>query len=167
MTWTRDGILALVGALLLSACTGVTPVPGEAPRPTPTAPGLREPPAPAPPAAALGRRAAVRALVVDAARKAQAGALEAAAASLERALRIQPDDPVLWQGLAKLRLQQNNYSQAEQLARRSLLAAGNRTAVAAQAWRIIAAARTGAGDAAGARAAQVRADALGSDAAQH
>ncbi|RRJ82239.1 tetratricopeptide repeat protein [Aestuariirhabdus litorea] len=45
---------------------------------------------------------------------------DAAAASLERALRISPTDPDLYYRLALVRMQQGRYDQADQLARRGL-----------------------------------------------
>ena len=47
-----------------------------------------------------------------------------AAASLERALRIEPRNPRLWHELAVIRLRQADYGQAESLAARSNTYAG-------------------------------------------
>ena len=49
----------------------------------------------------------------------EAGQREAAGASLERALRIEPRNPWLWLELAQLRLAQGQYAQAITLARKS------------------------------------------------
>ncbi len=49
----------------------------------------------------------------------------AAAASLERALRIEPRNPVLWNRLARIRLEQGQYSRASSLAAKSNALAGN------------------------------------------
>ena len=69
---------------------------------------------------------AVVALLQQAEQQANAGDLESAAASLERAIRIDPRNPVLWFHLATVRLSQGNPSQAEQLATKSnSLAPGN------------------------------------------
>jgi Flp pilus assembly protein TadD len=63
--------------------------------------------------------------LMDSARKdASAGRLGSAAASLERALRIEPRNPRLWHELAVIRLRQADYSQAESLAARSNTYAG-------------------------------------------
>lgn len=48
-----------------------------------------------------------------------AGDLNAASSSLERALRIEPNNPVLWNRLARVRLEQKQYEQATQMAKRS------------------------------------------------
>jgi len=83
----------------------------------------------------------------------EAGRLSNAAASLERALRIEPRNPRLWQELARVRLKQGDYAQAENVARRSNSWAGGDAALRAENWRLIAQAREARGDAAGARAA--------------
>ena len=49
----------------------------------------------------------------------------AAAASIERALRIEPRNPRLWQELARVRLKQGQYAQAENVAARSNSWAGD------------------------------------------
>jgi Tfp pilus assembly protein PilF len=82
-----------------------------------------------------------------------AGRLVNAAASLERALRIEPRNPRLWQELARVRLKQGDYAQAESVAARSNSWAGNDNRLRAENWRLIAQAREARGDAAGARAA--------------
>jgi Tfp pilus assembly protein PilF len=82
------------------------------------------------------------------------------AATIERALRIDPRNPRLWSRLAVIRLDQDQPQQAEQLALKSnALAAGN-TDLRARNWRLIAAARRAQQDRAGARAAEREAAAL-------
>ena len=81
------------------------------------------------------------------------GKSDAAVASLERALRIEPSNPALWQELAKLRLQQGQYQQAEGLAARSNGWAGNNKTLRAENWRIIGQARLKRGDYPGAQSA--------------
>ncbi len=81
------------------------------------------------------------------------GKLDAAVAPLERALRIEPHNALLWQELARLRLQQGQYQQAEGLAARSNGWAGNSKTVRAENWRIIGEARLKRGDHQGAQAA--------------
>ena len=100
---------------------------------------------------------AVVALLDKAEQQANAGELEPAAASLERAIRIDPRNPALWYHLATVRLSQGEASQAEQLAVKSnSLAAGNR-AQQARNWRLIAQARRELDNARGAAAAERRA----------
>src|SRR5438105_15198087 len=85
---------------------------------------------------------------------AAAGRLTNAAASLERALRIEPRNPRLWQELARVRLKQGQYAQAESVAARSNSWAGSDNALRAENWRLIAEAREARGDADGARPAR-------------
>ena len=100
---------------------------------------------------------AVVALLEQAEQQANAGELEPAAASLERAIRIDPRNPVLWYHLATVRLSQGESPQAEQLAVKSnSLAAGNRTQQARN-WQLIAQARREQNDTRGAAAAEQRA----------
>jgi predicted Zn-dependent protease len=68
---------------------------------------------------------------------AAAGRLTSAAASLERALRIEPRNPRLWNQLARVRLQQGDNAQAESLAARSNGYAGGDSALRADNQRII------------------------------
>jgi len=121
--------LALVA--LLFGCTTV-----QEPTPTP------EPaPAPAPPPAQRPENIAVAGLMENARADVAAGRLSNAAASLERALRIEPRNPRLWQELARVRLRQGQYAQAESLAARSNAWAGGDSALRAENARIIAEAR--------------------------
>jgi len=99
----------------------------------------------------------VVALLGQAEDAANAGNLEAAAASLERAIRIEPRNPLLWYHLATVRLAQQEPVQAEQLAAKSnSLAAGNPVQQARN-WKLIASARQAQGDSNGAQAAARRA----------
>ena len=104
--------------------------------------------------------AAVVALLDTAEQQANAGDLEAASASLERAIRIDPRNPVLWHHLATVRLSQGDAQAAEQLAIKSnSLSTGNR-AQQARNWELIARARQARNDTAGAREAEQKARAL-------
>jgi predicted Zn-dependent protease len=130
-----------------------------------TAPEPEAPPAetPAPPPAAEQPRenVAIAALVDSARADAAAGRLPNAAASLERALRIEPRNPRLWQQLAQVRLQQGDYAQAESLAQRSNTWGGTDNRLRAQNWSLIAQSRQARGDTDGARKAQELADQIG------
>lgn len=86
--------------------------------------------------------------------------LQSAVAGIERALRIEPRNPWLWQELAKLHLAQGDHVQAESLAARSNSWAGSDAALRAANWRLIAAARNARGDTDGAQAANTRASEL-------
>lgn len=120
---------------LLSGCAGLLPAPEQP----------------------VSDNAAVVSLVDAARNDAAGGKLDSASASLERALRIEPNNPALWQELAKLRLQQGQYQQAEGLAARSNGWAGSNKSLRADNWRIIGQARLKRGDYAGAQNAFDRA----------
>ena len=135
-------ILLAFLAIVIGGCAVVQqPAPVSAPEP-----------APAPPAART-ESAAIAGLLDGARADAAAGRLTNAAASLERALRIEPRNPRLWQELARVRLKQGEYAQAESTAARSNSWAGGDNRLRAENWRLIAQAREARGDAAGARAA--------------
>lgn len=136
------------------------PEPGQEARvPTPM-PAIARAPEEDPAAADEAPLPAVVALSQDAARHRRAGDLDAAAASLERGLRIAPRDPHLWQRLAQVRLEQGDARQAEELARRSLGLSGANTALRIRNWEIIAQARRLQGDGEGASRALERARGL-------
>ena len=98
--------------------------------------------------------AAVVALLGHAEQQANNGDLRAASMTLERAIRIDPRNPVLWHHLASVRLAEGNAEQAEGLAKKSnALAAGNYT-LQARNWGLIAEARRARGDTAGAQTAE-------------
>ena len=69
-----------------------------------------------------------------------AGSLPAARASLERALRLDPNNPVLWLELGELELQTGNTAQAATLARKAMTLTGRDTRLAARAERLLRAA---------------------------
>lgn len=76
----------------------------------------------------------------------ESGKREAAGASLERALRIEPRNPWLWHELAQLRLTQGQYAQAITLAQKSTSFAGRERRLQALNWRLIGNARVAQGD---------------------
>lgn len=100
---------------------------------------------------------AVVALLDSAGQQARTGQLDASAASLERALRIEPNNPVIWSRLAQVRLQQGRPDQAESLAAKSNMLAAQDPDLQARNWRIIAQARRALGNVRGAQAAEERA----------
>jgi len=100
---------------------------------------------------------AVVALLDTAERQANSGDLEAAAASLERAIRIDPRNPVLWYHLATVRLSQGDAQAAEQLAAKSNSLASGNTVQQSRNWQLIARARREQGDERGAATADQRA----------
>ena len=101
---------------------------------------------------------AVAGLMESARADAAAGRLANAAASLERALRLEPRNPRLWHELARVRLRQGDFAQAESLAARSSTWAANDNTLRAENWRVIAQAREGMGDGRGAQAARDNAE---------
>ncbi|MFN4263185.1 MAG: tetratricopeptide repeat protein [Thioalkalivibrionaceae bacterium] len=92
-----------------------------------------------------------------------AGDLRTGAAQLERALRIAPRDAELWLALAKVRFQQGDAAQAEQMGLRAVQLAPNQAQVKREAWEVIAAARELRGDRSGAEQAREAARALMSE----
>jgi len=81
---------------------------------------------------------AVVALRGQAQAKLNAGEPALAASSIERALRIQAKNPVLWLDLAEIRFAQQKFTQAESTARKALAYAGSKKDVNKKAWTIIA-----------------------------
>jgi predicted Zn-dependent protease len=99
-------------------------------------------------------------LLETADQRARAGNLDSAAAVLERALRLEPQNPLLWHRLAILRLRQGQYAQAASLAAKSNALAGSNRQLQASNWDTIAQAKDKLGDAEAAQAARARARAL-------
>lgn len=96
---------------------------------------------------------AVIALLDRAQTDGSAGQREAAGASLERALRIEPRNPWLWLELAQLRLAEGQYAQAVTLARKSNSFAARQYRAQAENWQVIGHAREALGDSEGAKQA--------------
>ena len=142
---------------LVACATPPETPPSSAPTPSPEAPAI--PPAETPPPpVARAENTAVAGLMETARADAAAGKLSTAAASIERALRIEPRNPRLWQELARIRLQQGQRVQVESVAARSNSFAGADNALRAENWRLIAQAREARGDADGARVARESAE---------
>jgi cytochrome c-type biogenesis protein CcmH/NrfG len=132
-------LLAPLAALLIASCAS-NPEPS-APEPLPIA----------------SDNDAVVALVHNARDDAAAGKFNAAAAHLERALRIEPRNALLWHDLARVTLYQGQAEQAVQLATKSNTFAGRNPTLRASNWRLIGQARTQSGDQDGAESAFDRA----------
>ena len=136
--------------------------PAEAP---PSVPGAPVAPAPAPevvayaapPPPAPNLPPAAGAVAAQAEQQRQRGDYVGAAATLERALRIQPQEAYLWNRLAGVRLEQGRYAQAGNLAQRSNALAKDQPQLKQSNWSMIAVSRRVAGDAAGAREAEEKA----------
>ncbi|MFA7386284.1 MAG: tetratricopeptide repeat protein [Thiohalobacteraceae bacterium] len=134
---------------------GSAPTEPEFPRtePAPLPPPVSGTAIPAPPP----ENSAVIALMERADRQYQTRDLDAAAASLERALRIEPRNALLWHRLAAVRLDLGQQDQAIQLANKSNSLAGGDRGLQARNWQLIANARRAKGDLAGAQAADQKA----------
>jgi len=160
--------------LMLSACGGMsrtdTPARVEERSATPQAtqaePGsdvqiaAYTPPAQPQVARAQPKRA-VSVLMSRAAGQRDNGDLDGASASLERALRIAPEDAVLWHELAVVRMAQQQHHLVVQLAAKSnALASPRDPSLRSSNWRLIAKARRAQGDVSGARDADRRASSL-------
>ena len=93
-------------------------------------------------------------LIKQAREAAQKGDLARSEVQLERALRIEPRNAVLWHYMAKLRLNQGNLAQAAGLAAKSNSLEHNDRLLQSANWRIIAHARYRKGDMQGVQQAQ-------------
>jgi tetratricopeptide (TPR) repeat protein len=147
-THTRR-LTAVIGVASLSACALRGPLPPGAPPPGPSPSGTAQPvpptpeqPSPAPPERPAARQfhlgPAASALVTQAHTQAGGGDYGQAAATLERALRIEPDNPLLWIELGRVRLGENNAAQADAMGRKALALATGDAGAQAAAWRLIA-----------------------------
>ena len=153
-------------ALLASAGCSLAPFQPEPPTPTPrtrpagSGPVISEPPpvistlpdepdvqAP-PPSVPLPRERpkvapatlspASSALVNLAQSQRKKGDLPGASTSLDRALRIEPNNPLLWIEMGRLRMDQRNYAQAEAMGRKALAMAVGDSRTQSIAWQLIA-----------------------------
>jgi len=100
---------------------------------------------------------AVRQLMVQAETAESAGNLNLATGYLERALRIQPQDPQLLQHMAELKLQIKDYQQALNFAVRSYDTGPRVGEICSRNWRTISVAREHLRDVNGANEAEARA----------
>lgn len=135
-------------AALAAGCSTLTLPPRPTPAPTspapsgPTsAPGSTSGGAAAPSRPRSETSAASRTLLDQSRAARAAGNYGQASASLERALRIDPNNPLLYVELGELHLQTGNAAQAEAMARKALSLAGMDAALAARAERLLRAAR--------------------------
>ena len=103
----------------------------EAPLPTPV-------PKERPKVAPATLSPASKALVTQAQTQRRKGDLPGATVSLERALRIEPRNPLLWIEMGRLRMDQRNYPQAEAMGRKALSMAVGDARTQSAAWQLIA-----------------------------
>jgi Tfp pilus assembly protein PilF len=169
-------LTALIVSGTIAACAGpgggaTRPAPGptpESPAGTAQPPNVPSPqPGPAPPERPyvpppkqfhLG--AATTALVAQAHTQAAGGDTGQAAATLERALRIEPDNPLVWIELGRVRLAENNAPQADAMGRKALSLATGDPAAQSSAWHLIADSLRARGKNAEAAQAEQRAEGL-------
>jgi tetratricopeptide (TPR) repeat protein len=84
-----------------------------------------------------GSRAASNVLLERSRAAREAGSYDAAEASIERALRIAPNDPSLWLELAEIKLATDDTQQATIMARKAVSLAGGDPSISARAERLI------------------------------
>jgi Tfp pilus assembly protein PilF len=155
LTWGRSLLPAVIAAAGLAACAAPPPrpFPPGAPAPqggAPNAPGYPQPASPAPPPPEQPERpqappprqfhlgAAAAALIAQAQNEARAGDNAQAGVTLERALRIEPDNPLVWIEYGRVELGAGDAAQADGMGRKALqLATGDPSAQSA-AWHLIA-----------------------------
>jgi len=151
----RQALALVVTATLLTGCQSLfgPPVsrpsgppsqgPGSAqPSPqTPTPPAQPSVPVPTPPAPSTPKEfhlsAASQALVKQGRTQSLKGEYPAAIATLERAIRIEPDNPLVWLELGQVQLSAKNPQQAENMARKAIALATGNPAVQANGWRLV------------------------------
>jgi tetratricopeptide (TPR) repeat protein len=133
-------------ALLLSGCPAPAPRPSPLPSPVPgppaagAAPSVPAPgaPAPRPPPRENHLSPATRSLVAQARTLSAHGDFDGASSTLERALRIEPNNPLLWIELGRLRLAENDAHQAVGCGRKALALASGDPATQRQAGGLLA-----------------------------
>ncbi len=103
---------------------------------------------------------AVKSLLVDARGAASSGNISRAESLLERALRIEPRNAVLWHYMAKMELHQGRYNKAIGMAAKSNSLVKNDKMLLADNWRIIAHAENWLGNISKSQQAQKQADQL-------
>jgi tetratricopeptide (TPR) repeat protein len=160
LSFRRRRFTAGAALLLLAACAAPPPyqlpapqpepVPVAAPKevapppPPPSAPPVQEAPKPVPkeaaepPSRAFKLGPATQSLVTQARAQVSKGLLPGASGTLDRALRIEPQNPLLWIEVARLRLIEGDTKQAENCARRALLLGSADVAVRQSAGHLLA-----------------------------
>lgn len=129
--------MVLVGFLMASCSTYQGALPPKKPVPPPKKlpePRIRSLPQPS----STHSRGIVLQLTDKARNQMKEGELEHAFSTLERAIKIDPSDPLPWNMLAGIQLKKGNLDQAEQLARKSNLLAKSDKTLRSRNWLIIA-----------------------------
>ena len=131
----RSRTLAVL--LLCTAAAGCSMAPYRSPSPQPSPQPSSRAPAPAPQPEAREPNAASVALLERSRADREAGDYSAATASLERALRIDPNNALLWIELAEVKAADGDRDQARQMARKALTLAGSDGSIEARARRLL------------------------------
>jgi hypothetical protein len=114
------------------------PPPGSATEPVIQAPAPSPLPKERPKVTPATLSPASRALVSQAQAQRKRGDLPGATVSLERALRIEPRNPLIWIEMGQLRMDQRNFPQAEAMARKALSMSIGDDRTQSQAWQLVA-----------------------------
>jgi uncharacterized protein HemY len=135
-------------ALLLGGCPAprtrpephgnTSALPSPAPEPAAPAATAPAPPRPPQPPRENHLSPATRSLVTQAHSLLAHGDIDGASATLDRALRIEPSNPLLWVELGRVRLVDGNAHQAEVCGRKALALASGDPAAEGQAGRVLA-----------------------------
>ncbi len=130
--------VALTSTVLLSGCATLR-APSEPQSPPSTQPLPYQPTPPQQqPARENHLSPATRSLVTQAHTQVARGDLPAASSTLDRALRIEPNNPLLWIELGRLRLAESDAHQAEICSRKALALASGDHGTQSQAGRLLA-----------------------------
>jgi len=136
--------LGVAACCAMAGCDSLRSPPPQFPE-QPSQSGTAQPPPPGqPPASAMRPQRQFRltpastALVAQAHKAANSGDFGLAAATIERAMRIEPDNPLLWIELGRVRLNAADYSQADSMGRKALSLATGDPHAQSSAWRLIA-----------------------------
>jgi tetratricopeptide (TPR) repeat protein len=149
MAQAHRSLRTLAAVLAVAALLGGCPAPSQRPQPQgnpipePQPSGPLTPTPPTPPRAPPPPREnhlspATRSLVTQSRTLASHGDLDGASSTLDRALRIEPNNPLLWIELGRLRLVESDAHQAEGCGRKALALASGDHAAQAQAGRLLA-----------------------------
>ena len=114
------------------------PPPGAETEPVIEAPAPSQLPKERPKVAPATLSPASRALVTQAQTQRKKGDLPGATVSLERALRIEPRNALLWIEMGRLRMDQRNFPQAEAMGRKAVSMAIGDERTQSQAWLLVA-----------------------------
>jgi tetratricopeptide (TPR) repeat protein len=153
-SFARQAIALVIAATLFTGCKSLREPPVSGPRPPPQSgtpqpapqtptpqpvppPAQPTPPTPPTPPKEFHLSAAAQALVKQGRAQSMKGEYPAAIATLERALRIEPDNPLVWLELGQTHLSAKNAPQAESMARKAIALATGNPQVQANGWRLI------------------------------